>query len=1140
MIKNILTTMLIYFSGLVLFAQDTVVVQTFTYDMITQRRGVFQFPEDTKQFRKILMSYSLKCDPRTPHDRFACGEWDYLTYTKVYKPTGRYDSTEKEHPFFKLGWDAPDSVEYTTKTTQTTYQNEYVKTVVDEVSNEETFDIGTESGAITFDGDVRRMQFVISSKELKEMGFTKGSINKIALKVNQPGDAVLRLAIRVRNAPGGALTNFVNYGFDTVFYSDITFDRAGWVDIMFNKPYNWTGFSSIMFEISYETLSGTAPVLAGWSVAKAIESSTADRYLYFDGRNDAVEITKKIPEYYNAEKLTIEGWVRVNSWQAWNRLFGAANTAVTIGKNTGQVFCILRKGGVNTYGNVLSVLPLNQWHHIAMVYDGSGETNKDKLKLYVDGKQKVLTFNGTIPETSDSVYTTLSFSGVQNVNHSLNGSLDEIRIWKEALDGDVISQWYNKKLSKTHPEYSNILAYYSFDNNDGTTADDEASGEYPGRLIGCPSWVNQSPMTLKCNIEQMKFVPIMKFYRGDYKTHTEAEIVEKTVDNPPISIVKYRVAGHGVEPYEYIYAWKAGYTYKYDKDRNKIDSTYNQREEVLYNHTLKYYDEPFEVVDQYEIGRFITPYGIGLDLGPDGFTWTYDVTDYAPLLQGKVDISSGNLQELHDLKFLFIKGTAPRDVIDIKRVWGPVRSYRYDALDNDTKLSEKEVQLNPDAKQFKLVTRLTGHGHYSNTGASPHCCEWKDNTHYLMVNGKQVASWHIWQTHDCALNPVYPQGGTWPGAREGWCPGDKVKDNNFELTKYIEGNSVKLDYAITPVPEDNQGMGKGNYYIAMQLIEYGDFKFDNDAEVYNVIMPSNDPYYSRKNPICANPMVVIRNNGRNPITALTIKYKVSGGVEETYNWVGNIPSNEMVTISLPISGSEFWIGDKEHAFIVTVYNEDGSEDDYHENSTFLSHFDMPDLLPEKVIIEYKTNKRPQHFTYEVKDLEGNVVLRKFGLSPETVYRDTLNFPPGCYTFEFTDMYDLGLSYWAYPAQGNGYVRFLDLNGKPVKTFNPDCGHGYNYSFNLGSVTLVQDFNENYYVQPFPNPSQDNVNLEITYPLGDVTISVYNVNGQKLREQRAYVGENFSTILPTADLPAGTYFIRVQNERYNLTAKFIKQ
>jgi hypothetical protein len=248
----------------------------------------------------------------------------------------------------------------------------------------------------------------------------------------------------------------------------------------------------------------------------------------------------------------------------------------------------------------------------------------------------------------------------------------------------------------------------------------------------------------------------------------------------------------------------------------------------------------------------------------------------------------------------------------------------------------------------------------------------------------------------------------------------------------------------------------------------------------------------------------------------------------------------MVTISLPISGSEFWIGDKEHAFIVTVYNEDGSEDDYHENSTFLSHFDMPDLLPEKVIIEYKTNKRPQHFTYEVKDLEGNVVLRKFGLSPETVYRDTLNFPPGCYTFEFTDMYDLGLSYWAYPAQGNGYVRFLDLNGKPVKTFNPDCGHGYNYSFNLGSITLVQDFNENYYVQPFPNPSQDNVNLEITYPLGDVTISVYNVNGQKLREQRAYVGENFSTILPTADLPAGTYFIRVQNERYNLTAKFIKQ
>jgi hypothetical protein len=1139
MIGKIYTILFVFFFAATLLAQDTVTVQTFTYDMISQRRGVFQFPEDTKQFRKILMLHSLKCDPRTPHDRFACGEWDYLTKTMVYKPTGRMDSTELEHPFFKLGWVAPDSIEYTSVTTKTIYQNEYLKTVIDNVSNEESFNIGTQSSTITLDGNVTRMQFILASKELKEMGLTKGEINKIAFNVTQPGDAVLRMSIRIKNAPAGQLTNFINYGFDTVYYSDVSFNSAGWHKLMFNKPYKWTGFSSILIEISYQKISGKAPVLAAWSAEKAIRSFADDRFLYFDGTNDAVIIENKMSDFYGAEKLTIEGWVKVNSWQAWNRLFGTSKTTLVLGGKKGQIYCIVRNPN-NTHGNVQGAITTNEWHHIAMVFDGTKSTNKERLKLYVDGKQKTLAYNGTIPATTDTNYNQLSFSGLQASNQSLKGGLDEIRIWKNAMDGDVIKEWFNKKVNNSHPDYSDLLAYYSFDNNNGTTADDEANGKYPGTLIGCPAWVNQPAVALKTDIENMPDIPVMKFFRGDYTTHTESNIVENTVDNAPISIVKYEVDGHSVKPSDIIYAWAAGYTYKYDKDRNRIDSTYNAPENKLINHTLTYFGEPFEVIDKYEIGRFITPYGINLDLGPDGFTWAYDVTDYADLLQGQVDLSSGNLQELIDLKFLFIKGTAPRDVIDIKKVWGDMRSYKYKDLSADTKLSEIEVPLNPEAKQFKLITRLTGHGHNSNDGSSPHCCEWKDNTHYLIVNSENVANWHIWQTYDCALNPVYPQGGTWPGSREGWCPGDLVKDHNFELTKYIEGNSVKLDYDITPVPQDNLGMGNGVYYMAMHLIEYGESKFDHDCEVYNVIMPSNNPYYSRKNPICANPMIIVRNNGKQDVTALTFKYKVSGGEEQTYNWTGTIPQNEMITVSLPIPNSEFWIGDNKHAFTVTVLNEDGTDDDYPGNSTYLSHFNMPDLLPEKIIIEYKTNKRPQHYTFEIKDLQGNVVFSKSGLFQDRLYRDTLDVPQGCYTFEFTDLYKMGLSYWAYPAQGSGYVRFLDLNNKVVKAFNPDCGRGYNYAFNLGHITMVQENNENYYLQPFPNPTMDYVYLTVTYPVGNAEISVYDIMGKVVWNKSAYIGSDFNIRIPTEDMPTGIYFIRVQNNDYNLITKFVKK
>ena len=80
-------------------AQDTIVVQTLTFDSITARRGVWEFPTENN-FRKILMYHTLKCDVQTQHDQYPCGEWDYLTYNKVYVHTGTYDSALYYHPNF--------------------------------------------------------------------------------------------------------------------------------------------------------------------------------------------------------------------------------------------------------------------------------------------------------------------------------------------------------------------------------------------------------------------------------------------------------------------------------------------------------------------------------------------------------------------------------------------------------------------------------------------------------------------------------------------------------------------------------------------------------------------------------------------------------------------------------------------------------------------------------------------------------------------------------------------------------------------------------------------------------------------------------------------------------------------------------
>jgi hypothetical protein len=57
-----------------LYAVDSVVVQTFTFDSIGCRQATFKFPDKSEKFYKVIGKYRLKCDSKTQHDRFGCGE----------------------------------------------------------------------------------------------------------------------------------------------------------------------------------------------------------------------------------------------------------------------------------------------------------------------------------------------------------------------------------------------------------------------------------------------------------------------------------------------------------------------------------------------------------------------------------------------------------------------------------------------------------------------------------------------------------------------------------------------------------------------------------------------------------------------------------------------------------------------------------------------------------------------------------------------------------------------------------------------------------------------------------------------------------------------------------------------------------
>lgn len=538
----------------------------------------------------------------------------------------------------------------------------------------------------------------------------------------------------------------------------------------------------------------------------------------------------------------------------------------------------------------------------------------------------------------------------------------------------------------------------------------------------------------------------------------------------------------------------------------------------------------------YEIARYITPYGINLTLGPNGFTWIYDVTDYISLLTDSVKLSSGNTQELLDLKFVFIKGTPPAEVVKINQVWNTgAASYSYKNLDSNKVLKAKSIKVEPNADVLKFRSRISGHGHNSNDGNYPHCCEWKNNTHSLYSGNLLIKDWHIWQTLDCADNPVFPQGGTWPYAREGWCPGDRVKDTEFDVTRFKTGDSLQLDYRITPVPANNLGMGGGNYVMAMHVIQYGKPAYTNDAEVYDILLPSSAQINSKFSPACQEPKIVIRNNSLDTMTSLDLEYSISGGYIMKYKWKGKLGFLQTETILLPIYDAGFYRGNGKNIFNATITKRNGKVDNYADNNTMTSPFKLPDIYKDKLYIEFKTNNNPDENRYVLKDSHDSIILKKDNLVANKIYRDTLNnLKAGCYTLELLDDGTDGLNFWANTAQGSGFFRIRKANATAIlKNFGVDFGYRIYYAFIFDSLQIgrqpeVQKNSNDDEAIIIPNPSKGSFTILTSGLTGNYELEIIDAIGNIVLKKSVNTENEPDIEIKDLNVSSGIYFVRLSN------------
>lgn len=211
-----------------------------------------------------------------------------------------------------------------------------------------------------------------------------------------------------------------------------------------------------------------------------------------------------------------------------------------------------------------------------------------------------------------------------------------------------------------------------------------------------------------------------------------------------------------------------------------------------------------ETGNYFELGRFITPYGVNNAGAGRGFE--VDVTDFKSLLQGSTTLRAfievwGADGWLLSVDFDYITGTPDYPYYNVAKVL----QYNQHSLagvpygeDASTFDLNKNIAIPANAAKTQLRTIISGWGHaYPLDAGGRGCAEWCFRTHNIKINGNNTFD-HYLGPIGCANNPVGPQNGNWQPDRAGWCPGMEVPVRTNELASSYAGQSFSFEYYFSP------------------------------------------------------------------------------------------------------------------------------------------------------------------------------------------------------------------------------------------------------------------------------------------------------------------------------------------------------
>jgi hypothetical protein len=1133
-----------------IFAQkpgDTLRVKTFHYASNT-RDTMAYFPKGNLTFEKIILRYNMRCKNGLISDgtnrNKGCGEWDYSCNTFLVD-SSKIETLPQTAPKYVISNFSGSVFNYTRNPVCDYYDYGLKSVTINSVSNEKKYTVGNGNlgiyKALNTAKQSGKTQVLYRAQELLAAGFTAGDIQGFVLKALGGGTAnffkvqMQHTAMAKLDANAPVLT-----GFTETYRNSYNF-VVGDNKIVFHTPFNWDGKSNVLIEFSFTNSVGSNPVvLEGYADTTTCLMSTNNNYAVDFSSNGHIAI--------EASKLSsIKNEISIAFWALGDSTSLPTNTSVIYGWATdpnqrqlnihfpwsdANIYfdCGFAAGGFDRINKAAAASEYKgQWNH--WVFTKNASTGN--MSVYVNG---TLWLSGTAKTKALSIMN-LILGKDQNLQNNYKGKINELSIWNKALSATEVKDWMNRSIDNSHPQYASLVAYYPMYEGKGKSFSDAAQGKVSNGIN--TQWTYDRGDQLNRMFQTYTEKPNITLLSGTYNKTVNNILQRDSIVRNPNSIDRYKVIDnaksqivtHDLLKIDSSFTlFEARKSWVYNGDNGKLkDSILNKSQGSIDVSSLSY---SLRFPWYNELVSFVTPYGINLDLGMTGKNWYFDMTDFAPLLKDNkrlIVAMGGQNQEQMEMEFLFIVGTPARPVLEFNQLWqGGARlgGPGINSILNNSVFAPMNVNLLSNAKSFKMRSTITGHGSDG---------EFEQNggpiTHTIKAAGKS-ASWS--SVVDCSVNPMIAQGGTWLIPRQGWCPGLRSKLIEHDITSWVTpGKTETIDYEISQPTKS----GDYRYIVAHQLVSYGDLNFDLDAKILQVVKPTKDYEYSKTNPICSQPVILVQNTGKTALKTIKFIYWANNAaVKQVWHWAGNLASLDTLSITLPTwSLWDNGMLPSNNVFHCEISEVNGQPDAYPLNSTTETAVAMPDVLPANFKIEFRTNNNPSENAITLLDVDGKVVLHDtFTVANKTtVYPLNLN---GCYKLIVNDYGLDGLYWWANTAQGTGFARLRNATTNAlIKTFNADFGSYFEYNFTTNYALNLKSLDFENTINVYPNPATNQFSLE-GEGLENARVEVFNVIGGMV-DSRRFV-QHQSIDFHTENWNPGVYLVVVTKGNLKATKKVV--